>query len=429
MVHAKYLLRVAQNKQTPVTFVIGNESAGMLISRRGCDTLTDLSKDLDSISSAIVYSYIATISPQSRKPAVFHVPVINIPKADVSLRPELIALLPKANINREHLITLDDLGDPSTYEERLPPEQTRWILVDHNALQGKLGELYSSRVVGTIDHHEDEGKVPQDVEGEPRTITTCGSCSSLIINHFRNQWDSWFLTVSFSGAANGQGDNLIEDGAFATLWDAQVAHMSLAAVLVDTANLKDDNKTTEQDRQAVEYLETKIKMSLKLGKDYDRDNFFDAMQKAKEDLGPLSIRDILRKDYKEWRDGDVVLGTSAVVRPFAFLSKKADEEGKGDMIDHCKAFAEQRGLSVVSVMTAYTDEDGSFARQLLVVGGSEKGRKVIEQFRQTSVDDLDLQQLEQGDDQGWLHFIWQQRNLAASRKQVAPLLRQAMSSA
>ncbi|KAF4555128.1 Exopolyphosphatase-like protein [Elsinoe fawcettii] len=406
LTHTRYHLQVAQQRRSPITFVIGNESA-----------------DLDSISSAILYAYIATISPAT-SPAI-HVPLLNIPKSDLSLRPELLAILPRANITPSHLLTLDDLGDLSTLPSRLPPSTTRWILVDHNALQGTLGQHYASSVAGVIDHHVDEGIVPSDAT--PRVIETCGSCSSLIIQDLRNKWDAWFLTVSFSGAANGQGDNLIEDGAFATLWDAQVAFLGLASVLIDTANLQDMNKTTERDRVAVEYLEAKVRMSAKVGRGYERERFFGEVTRAKEDLGGMGVRDVLRKDYKMWEEREGRLGTAAVVRSWGYLEEKAEGEEKGGLVEQCRAFAEEHGLEVLSVMTAYTGEGGGFERQLMVGAGREKGREVVERFRKIAVKELDLQEIQHGDEKGWRTFVWQQKNLAASRKQIAPLLRKAMS--
>lgn len=77
------------------------------------------------------------------------------------------------------LISLDDL------REGLKAEDTKWILVDHNALQGELGKVYGGRVRGCIDHHDEEGKVPNkelcEAEGEMRIIEKSGSCASLVI--------------------------------------------------------------------------------------------------------------------------------------------------------------------------------------------------------------------------------------------------------
>jgi len=384
--------------------------------------------DLDSICSAVVYSYIASISPQHRKPAVFHIPLLNIPRADIALRPELLAALPYANIGKEHLITLDDLGDESTWERRIPPADTRWILVDHNTLQGKLGQLYGKSVVGTIDHHVDEGSVPHDMENEPRIIGTSGSCASLVVNHFAPTWDSWFLYVSFSGAANGQGDNLIEDGAFATLWDAQVAHLALAAALIDTTDLEDANKTTQHDRQAVGYLEAKIKLSQKMGKTYNRRAFFELVAGAKQDLDGLSVRDVLRKDYKQWTEGRLLLGTSSVVQPLSYLEAKARKEGNGDedLAELSARFAAEREMDVLAIITGYTTEGGAFHREVSLLSHSESGKRVILQFEKAAGPQLQLQEQVRTEERGRFRVAWQQGNLAASRKQVAPMLREAM---
>ncbi|KAG8628007.1 hypothetical protein KVT40_003880 [Elsinoe batatas] len=409
LTHARYLLQVAQTRQSPVTFVIGNESA-----------------DLDSISSAIIYSYIATISPQPISPPVVHIPLLNMPRTDLPLRPELLHLLPHANITPSHLLTLSDLGDLSTLPTRLRPDNTRWILVDHNSLSGVLGQHYAHRVVGCIDHHVDDGKVPLDTGVEPRVIETAGSCTSLVMRHFREKWDAWFLTVSFSGAANGQGDNLIEDGAFATLWDAQVALLGLGAVLVDTACLKDGNKTEDVDREVVGYLEAKVGMSGKVGRGYSREGFWEGVQRAKEDLDGMGIRDVLRRDYKEWVEGKGKLGTGAVVRGWEDLEGKARGEGKvlGEV---CRGFAEEMGLTVFSFMTGYVVE-GEFRRQLMVGAESREGREVVERFRKECSEGLRLEEIRHVDEEGWVSYVWQQRNLAASRKQIAPMLRKAISA-
>ena len=62
-------------------------------------------------------------------------------------------------------------------------------LVDHNNIQGdELHEAFGAgklKVVGIIDHHEDEG---QFVESQPRIIRTCGSNSSLVFNYFYNEF-------------------------------------------------------------------------------------------------------------------------------------------------------------------------------------------------------------------------------------------------
>ncbi|KAK6004388.1 hypothetical protein QM012_008250 [Aureobasidium pullulans] len=411
---AKSSLKKAIDQKEKVTLVIGNESA-----------------DLDSITSSIVYAYLKSITHSTKSPAILHIPLLNIPKVDINLRPELLALLPHANIQQDHLITLDDLPDLANIKETLVPESTRWILVDHNALQGKLGAIYADRVVGVIDHHADEGKVPKDTGDEPRIIETSGSCTSLIVNHCREAWDSLSAGTSSTGAAQAQGDTLMEDEAVISLWDAQVAQLALASVVIDTMNLEDEHKTTQHDKNAVKYLEAKINQCAKIGAQFDRSAFFNKINDAKKDLNSLTLEEILRKDYKQWTENGLKLGTSAVVQPISFLKSKINDDEKDTsstaLLHAAKKFAQERDLCIFSIMTAYEAEDGSFAREVAVLAVDERGFAACKKFADSPSQKLQLDK-EDADESGehWFH-IWKQGNLSASRKQVAPLLREAMS--
>merc|ERR1712070_178766 len=98
------------------------------------------------------------------------------------------------------------------------------------------------------------------------------------------------------------------------------------------------------------------------------------------------------------------LGVTSVVKPISWLEKKA--------------------------RTAFTDESDEFARQLLLIaleGG--KVKEAAERFSKQCSEELKLQndsvQLASMDGVAWIQ-CWEQKNLAASRKRVAPLLREAM---
>ncbi|THZ00106.1 DHH phosphoesterase [Aureobasidium pullulans] len=411
----KVNLQRAISKNEKVTLVIGNESA-----------------DLDSITSSIVYAYLRSITSSAQSPATLHVPLLNIPKADINLRPELLALLPHANIEQDQLITLDDLPNLDDIKQILLPESTRWILVDHNALQGRLGAIYADRVVGVVDHHTDEGKVPKDTGSEPRLITTSGSCTSLVINHCREAWDRLSCGTSSTGAAQAQGDTLMEDEAVTSLWDAQVAQLALASVVIDTLNLQDEHKTTEHDERAVTYLEAKINQCAKIGGQFDRTKFFNKINDAKKDLSPLTFEEILRKDYKQWTENGLNLGTSAVVQPISFLKSKINKDSDSNdykaLLEASKKFAKERDLCVFSIMTAYEAENGGFARELAVLAVDDRGFAACKKFSDSSSEKLQLDGSDADEDgEHWFH-VWKQGNLSCSRKQVAPLLREAMSA-
>lgn len=402
---AKRQLQDSIKNQTYTSFVIGNESA-----------------DLDSITSALVYGYIQSSKIEAKRTGRLIIPIANLPASDLPLRTELTALLKYAGIKPSDLITLDDLG-----VNPLPLDKTDWVLVDHNALQGQLGEQYRSRVVGVIDHHEDDQAVPKDAA--LRIIEKCGSCNSLVTNSQRETWQSLGSMVSTSVVGLAQDDILIDDFAYASTWDGQVAKLSLGAILIDTGNMEIDSKVTDHDRKAVRYLEAKINVSPKLGKDYDRGRFFTEIHDAKMDIDSLSLDDILRKDYKEWKEGDLTLGMSSVVQSYAYLQGR-----KEDLQAALKSFAQKKSLNIYVITTSGTEDSGHFYKEILLTAmGGEKATRAVDRFVEIAKDDLKLedrigvQWSTPSDSDISFQHLWNQGNVKASRKQVAPFLRKAMA--
>ena len=194
-------------------------------------------KDLDSFTSSILYAYFSSLHPPSHAFTPLYIPLLNIPGSEVDLRPEFTKLFYHANISPSHLITLDDLPPASDLENKLPPSNTRWILVDHNSLQGNLGAVYAPRVHGVIDHHEEENAVPKDTEPEPRIVEKSGSCSSLVIRTFKSKWDALAVSTLSSGAAHAQSsDSTIDDSVVTQGWVRIPDIQFLASVLDRVAN-------------------------------------------------------------------------------------------------------------------------------------------------------------------------------------------------
>ncbi|OAK99971.1 DHH phosphoesterase [Phaeosphaeriaceae sp. SRC1lsM3a] len=420
LAHAKSALRNALESSQKVTLVIGNESA-----------------DLDSMSSSILYAYVRSMSPPKNAFTPLYVPVTNIPASDVQLRPEYLAVFKHANIDAGHLITLDDLPPFADIQIKLAPENTSWILVDHNALQGQLGKLYSGRVAGVIDHHDDEGKVPQDTGDEPRIIEKSGSCTSLIANYCRPSWDVLSASALSSGAAHAQGDSLSNDDAVVKRWDAAVAQLGLASILIDTADLNDKSKTTQHDRQAVEYLQAKIMLCPQLSTSFDRTSFYEEIDAAKKDIGSLKLQDILRKDYKQWDQNGVKLGISSVVKHIEFLQNKAGSEANassssGEAFLHALGeFAKERELDMYTLMTTSTSTKGEFQREILLWAFGDRGVAAAKAFAKNSSEELGLENWDGSSSlvdasvgDGQWRKIWWQRQVQHSRKRVAPLLRE-----
>ena len=310
--------------------------------------------------------------------------------------------------------------------------------MDHNALQGQLGKIYSGRVAGVIDHHDDEHKVPEDTGSEPRVIIKTGSCTSLVTEYCRPSWDSLSNAGMSSGAAHAQGDSLANDAAVTKLWDAQVAQLGLASILIDTSNLENEDKTTEHDKKAVTYLEAKIHSCPRLA-GFDRTKFYEQIDAAKKDIGGLKLQDVLRKDYKQWDEGSEKLGVSSVVKPIDFLQKKAAKEIDGvsqeeAFSDALQSFAKERDLGLYAVMTTSTSSSGDFQRELLLWAFNEAATASAKDFESQSKKELGLEDWKgsNGQDYGkdgkaeW-RKVWWQREVQHSRKRVAPLLREAMT--
>ncbi|KAL8798193.1 MAG: hypothetical protein Q9182_006866 [Xanthomendoza sp. 2 TL-2023] len=350
---AKKSLSTATESSRAVTIVVGNESA-----------------DLDSLTASILYAYIrSSASPQNAFTPLY-IPLLNIPAKDISLRPEFKAVFHHANIEIPHLVTLDDL--PKNSDSELKPENTRMILVDHNNLQGELGRLYGSRVHGVVDHHEDEGTVISDTEPEPRVIEKCGSCTSLVVRTLKSAWDASSDGSSLSsGGAHAQGDSVMNDAYMIRTWDAQVAKMALASILVDTANLTAENKVEKADTEAVKYLEAKINLSPQDAKHWDRSKFYNEINAAKRNIDDLNLQDILRKDYKQWTENNLKLGIASVVKPLDFIVEKAiaqstSEDKESEFVTAIGDFMADRNLTLFAIMTTSTSPSGDFQRELYI---------------------------------------------------------------
>ncbi|EQB54324.1 exopolyphosphatase [Colletotrichum gloeosporioides Cg-14] len=377
------LVAPAAQRKSPLTLVVGNESA-----------------DLDSLCSAVIYAYLRTTNP----PHTLHIPISNLPRDDLKLRPEMTAAFAHADLKPADLLTLDDIP-PS-----LPADDTRWVLVDHNALTGALSKRFASRVVGCVDHHADEGVIPTETGEEPRVVEKCGSCASLVVEYCRQAWEA-------AAAEGGEGKEE----------DAQVARLALAPILIDTTNLQSKDKTTPKDVSAVQFLE-KI-----AGAEFDRDAFFNEISDVKEDISSLGFRDIFRKDYKQWDDQGfgpkpAVMGVSAVVQNLEYLLSKADGD-HGVLLEEFRKWAAERELDIGVIMTT-AHPDGKFQRQLFIWAFNKNAVEVCHNFVKGWKGDLGLEswgegRLDQPGEDEW-RMAWSQGNIRHSRKQVAPMLREAI---
>jgi exopolyphosphatase len=357
-------------------FIVGNEAA-----------------DLDSCMSSILTAYFCSKALETQKlftisPSAV-LPLINIPRDDLKLRPDVVYLLSELGLPSKSLLFLDDLGAPSVYSNSYA------YLVDFNKLTDHLSSIFDNRVVGILDHHDDEGlynDIISTVNGT-RTIAKAGSCMSLVVDHWRK---------------------IVGDSEFKT---SEVAKLAMAPLLADTANMT--HRVEEYDRRSFELLSQAPSLSTSV--------LYSLLQTHKKNLNGMIPRDILRTDYKQWDSaGNNNLGISSTPQSLEWLyshHKQFDAD--------IQSWADEKRLSVYAIMTTSKDANNNFQRELAILpngtNNSDRSEELVNNFLSLFTDQLQLEPKEISSIPEYSKVrVFQQRNVQASRKQVAPLLRQAV---
>ena len=417
------------------------------------------SADLDSFISALMTSYFYNLQ---RKGNSTFVPILNLPSVRSSdlwrMRPEygvavqlalgeagsdisdggeqgqksiLDELITIADVQADESSTLHKLFAGS--QSSVAGEKQSLFLVDHNApsIPGLSDDIIKSRFTTSacIDHHVDENYTPKDAE--PRIILTgIGSCMSLVVKHLRDQ-GLWLPQPN-----PGSNPALQE-----------IAKLALAPILIDTNNLKaKGDKCSVTDREVVEFLESIITPSPARAEStstsspkWDREAFHTAISRTKSNsLDLLTMQEIFGRDYKVWTEPtpsgtEVLIGISSLVRPLVWLVDHAG--GSDKFLDEIEKFAMGEGnkLGVFCMLT----RTGDGKKEIAVLTFDDAAKEVIRQFEGRG-GELQLKRWDEEKDmsmalgqkfegtRSWK--IWFLGDTNKSRKQVGPLLREAVKN-
>lgn len=336
-------------------------------------------------------------------------PLLQTPRADLSLRSENLYALEFSSIDPAHLLTGDELPAFS-------PPAGKYVLLDHNALTGRFAAHDNVRVIAIVDHHEDEKRHP---EASPRIVESpTGSCSSLIGRLIQKEWD--------------------------TGMSRPVARLLLCAVLIDTGGLKAGGKAEVTDREVAPFLLEKAELvSAGAGTIVDVHDVKEVKQLTriltikKTSVDSLSPRDLLRRDYKEYRfvpswtaEGSLLVGLSSVPRSIGAITGR-DQKGRQELATACGAWIKEKGLDVLCVLTSWKDEGkgkkGKHRREMLwVVRDDEEVEERLWKGLEGNAE-LELERKESGMDeaagQDLKMRLYDQGNGQATRKVIAPLVR------
>ncbi|XP_007236041.2 exopolyphosphatase PRUNE1 [Astyanax mexicanus] len=325
--------------------------------------------DMDSMVSALTFAYFLSKTLDSGKAAV---PVLNIPRAEFSLRSDNIFLLRETGLSQDYLLFRDEVDFNGL-------QQLAITLVDHNVLPQADGAL-EKYVVEVIDHHRLE-RAPSP--SCPVTVETVGSCATLVTERIVQKAPE--------------------------LLDQQVAQLLYGTIITDCVNMAPEaGKVTPKDSQYAILLETRFP------KLPPRNILFQSLQNAKFDVSGLNTEQMLLKDMKAVSGGDLKLAVSVIYMTLeSFLQRQRLQQ---ELCEFCHKYSYNL---VVAMTISFIDNKEPF-RQLAVYSSStlyrdevskalEKAKNPNLELSPTSSPYSDVKAFVQG-------------NTLASRKKVLPII-------
>ena len=333
-----------------------------------CVVIGNEAADLDSMASSMAYAYL--LATTRCKTAI---PIMPIPRGDFKLRTEAVYVFKKAEINLNDLIFLDEVN-----LEHLLANDGKLVLVDHNRLY--RGSKYGSKVCAIIDHHPDEGFYNK---ARLRLIEPAGSTATIVTREI----------------------NRISPA----LLDQKLTTLLLGTILLDTVNLDSlAKRVTPADEEAVRILRP-----LFTG---DPEIYFNRIQHEKFNTKALSSSDLLRKDLKQWKLGDITCGIGSVLISIKDWAQRDDK-----LADAFVDFSLKRKLDLLLTMNAYTDPD--FRRDLIIYAPHREVHDTL--IRQLREKGLKLRQISPASllepSSGTISYFHQE-NSDVSRKKLQPIL-------
>jgi len=262
--------------------------------------------------------------------------------------------------------------------------------VDHNLPTGPFEQL-NAAVIEIVDHHEDfKGPLPNL---KSKQIEVVGSCTTLVAEKFIKQ-----------------AETLLNDDI--------LCQFLLNTILIDTINLEPAmGKVTPKD----EWVSQELAKRLNINQNFKEQmkDIFEPIFKAKNDISHLTSAQLLIRDYKEWDVSSIKYGIAAILLSLNDLTQRPD------FLIAMSQLIQENNLSILIIMTGYTNNNNKFCRQLLIKTKEKQiGEKLYQHMELTQRLDLHLIELSIPDDQIW---CFQQEAITISRKQVQPLLHQILT--
>lgn len=388
--------------------------------------------DLDSVVSAITLAYFLQLAHGNGDRAFL--PLINMKRDELQLRGETPYVLSRAGIDPSLLLFRDDLDLVSlaaTAASGGSSAQLDLILVDHNHLQSSYRSL-GPHVCAIVDHHKDERLYPRSFHNGNRVLDTVASCTTLVAELVLRH-------VPFLLGEESMG-TLDASNHAAPPTPQGILSLLHAALLLDSDNMSPHTrKGTARDEALLREYEARM-----------RNISFADLKRRRADTSQLSTAQLLAKDTKY---GESVAYPNFVCSVPGSLADWARRDPA--MLARIDETLASQQMRFAVVLTQYTDpRTNEYFRQLMLV--VRRRAEAQQQARAADApplldDEALFQTLQRTLEQAKLELNavpnsnllppeahanapptllyqpFEQRNLHASRKQVAPLLAQLLS--
>jgi len=382
--------------------------------------------DADSQVCALVLAWYLSILYPFPQSGYLFVPMTNCPRSQSVLRADVLYLFRQAGVDVARVLYEDEV-DVKALSGRQNVD-LRVILVDHNNMRASQ-EWMADRVIGVLDHHRDDKLYPQTEATGNRIIQVVGSCTTLLA-------DVIFRNVPYVLSADAfppiDHSNPVPASPLGAIM------MLHATLLLDTNNL---SPVTQKNRPLDDAMYAKY-MSAFRSLDYSD------LKRRRADVSQLDTTQLLQKDTK-YGQGDEYPHLIASIPDSLQAWSKRDVNLLPNIVRRVK----EQNLRFAICLLAYTQskkEGGKYHRQILVVvpkdgpdapkqpEGTLDAAKLFDEIRRALeqkeanfdlVETPDLLPEEahaRGKDLAHV-AVYEQRNLHATRKQVAPLMEQLLS--
>lgn len=366
-------------------------------------SLGNVSGDMDSVVCSIGLGYYLTYKQgfyEEEKDEVtadisderlekFYVPLLNMKHADLEARNDIIYHLEQCGIDKDK-IPATDVIDLKFYADE---NKIRVNLVDHN-YPDCTQEYLIPFVERIYDHHVvKQADYPLLKE---KDIRFCGAAGSLVAKLFLDDAD-------------------LKD----TLLDKEVAKFLYSPILIDTVNFKEKMRGKKWDEIDLE-VGTVLKDT---AADALPSDYFSQLYNLKTDVETnirLGYRLLARKDYKNYRINDKILGISTI-----FISLEDCERAFGaeKLLEEFHDIMEEKGLEMYMVLTHYS-VDHEVKRQVLSYAKDKALADKMKELYDT-VTQVNLEKIDVG---GLAHiencYTWQNHSTDYSRKKFEPFIRE-----